>query len=227
MRLLLFLVSVWTLGWAVQARKGPGKASLPVVDPSCRRGNRYERYFEKVFERADVDHDGRMTLTETYEWVLRLYVQINRQAPINPPTMAQVQRVVDVMDTDHSRYISNAEFRALAEVFLRRAAARVVANKLVILFAAPILAEFLLRWFQEKDVFGWFSELVVPFVPDNLLALLINPVVGRTILIAILVSTLGGFVMGQVNEFLDRQIDRREAMSLKREVEATRKILSK
>jgi hypothetical protein len=196
---------------------GAGRFRRTPLRPST---GRYQRFLEKVFEQADVDKDGRMTFTETYEWVLRLYVQINRHAPINPPSWAQVQRVVDVMDTDHSRFIAPEEFRALAEIFVRRAAARVVANKIVTLLVAPLLAEVLLRWFQRQD---WLYDMVlVPFVPALAWPILTNPILGRTILMAILVSTLGGFVMGQLNNFLDHQIDRREAKALEREVAAAK-----
>jgi hypothetical protein len=184
-------------------------STKPVVAvPRQTRPSRYERYLEKVFAESDNDQDGRMTLTETYEWVLRLYIRINQDAPIKPPTLAQVQRIVSVMDTDRSQSISKSEFRALAEIFVRRAAVRVAANKAVTLLVAPLMAEACLRKIQTQT---WLYDcVVVPYVPIFLVPWVTNPVLGRTALIAVFVSTFGGLVTRRLNLFLDRQIERRE-----------------
>ena len=196
---LLFLSS----GGVAAAKKAKSAA---VPRPPRRSGlliprqTRYDRFLEKAFDQADTNEDGRMTLAETYEWVLRLYIQINRQAPIDPPTMTQVKILVKATDDNHDNYISQEEFRDLAEICARRAAVRVAANKFITLIVAPLLAEGLLGWFKRQ---AWLYEtLVVPYAPERFIPVITNPVIGRTVLMVILVSTLGRTVMEFVNDLL-------------------------
>lgn len=169
----------------------------------------YERFLQSVFDKADVDNDGKMSLTETYEWVLRFYVQINRNAPINPPTLHQVQRLIRVMDTDGNNSINRTEFRALAEILWQRAAARVAAHKFVTMIVAPLFAEAVLQWFQHQT---WlYEKYVVRYVPRRLVPIVTNTVLGRTVLIVLWMSTLGNFIMEAVNDYLDERIEKREA----------------
>jgi hypothetical protein len=201
---------------------GAATPSRSTILPSPRFGmSRYDRFLQNVFTHADSNSDGRMTLSETYEWVLRLYVQINRQAPINPPTMAQVERLVAVMDKNQDASIGQEEFRALANLFVQRAAVRVAANKILTLFAAPLLAEALLQWIKHQ---AWlYDQVVVPYVRDAWIPTVTNPILGRTVLIVALVSTLGGMVMGWVNDVLDWQVTRGEAHEAAHEMENRKK----
>lgn len=211
---LFFMVLEWLLLLSPSlAFRPPKKATILVQDDgsegtSKQPTGRYERFLQSVFESADTDKDGKMTLTETYQWVLRLYIQINRQAPINPPTMSQLERIVDVMDTDGDDSIGKEDFRALAELLWRRAGARIAANKIITVVIAPLLAEWTLQWFKQQV---WLYEtVVVPYVPERFAHIVTNPVLGRTILVVAFVSTLGGFIMELVNDLLDKQIERRE-----------------
>jgi hypothetical protein len=183
--------------------------------------SRYDRFLQNVFTHADSNSDGRIALNETYEWVLRLYVQINRQAPINPPTMAQVERLVAVMDKNQDSTIGQDEFRALANLFVRRAAVRVAANKILTLLVAPLLAEGLLQWIKRQ---AWlYHQVVVPYVRDTWIPTVTNPILGRTVLMVALVSTLGGVIMGWVNDVLDWQVSRGEAREAARKIEQSKK----
>jgi len=183
------------------------KARSAVAAPLTQRQSRYDRFLQKVFDKADTDADGRMTLTETYEWVLRLYIVINREAPVNPPTMTQIKNLIKLTDGNRDEYITHEEFRGLAEICARRAAVRIVANKFIQLFVAPFLAEGTLRWLKEQT---WLYEaVVVPLVPERFIPIVTNQVMGRTVLMVLFVSNLGRIVMGFVNDVLDERVNRR------------------
>ena len=204
------LVAVCSFLPCAAAAKPKPKATPP--PPTHHRRTHYDRFLDSVFEQADTNNDGRMTLTETYEWVLRLYVKMNRQAPVNPPTYAQVKRIHALMDDDNSNSIGQDELRELAEFFVGRATVRVVVSKIIKLVVAPLAAEALLRWFQKQDQL--YEAVVVPYVPERLIPIVTNPVIGRTVLMILIMTTLGGMLMELVNDILDSRLEQKEAAEM-------------
>mmetsp|Transcript_22760 Transcript_22760/g.43261 ORF Transcript_22760/g.43261 Transcript_22760/m.43261 type:complete len:227 (+) Transcript_22760:982-1662(+) len=194
---LLFLF----LGDVVAARKPKPAATLPL------RQSRYDRFLQKVFDKADTDADGRMTLTETYEWILRFYIVINRKAPVNPPTLRQVKNLIQLTDDNRDNYITQEEFRDLAEICARRAGVRIVAIRFIQMIIAPLLAEGTLQWLKQQT---WlYEKVVVPYVPERFIPRITKPVVGRTVLMILFVSQLGRIVMEIINDMLDERLNRR------------------
>ena len=215
--ILWFLLSAFVVCTFLPCHASAGRPSPPTpnkaaLTPPRRRKTRYDRFLDSVFAKADTDKDGRMSITETYEWVLQLYVKLNRQAPINPPTLAQVKRIHALMDDDRSNHIGQDEFRDLAEFFVGRATVRVVGFKIIRLVVAPLTAEALLRWFQKQDAL--YQAIVEPYVAPRLIPVITNPVIGRTILMILTMMTLGGVVMEAINDFLDHHLEQKEAAEM-------------
>ena len=209
--LLVYWIVVWSISLSslpvssttlVEATK-PVQRNIQTLLPL--RKSRYDRFLEKVFEQADTDKDGRLTINDTYEWVLRLYIQINRKAPCNPPTLGQVKRIVHLMDTDRDNSINHDEFRDLADLFFQRAGVRIAANRFIKIVVAPLLAESLLQWIKKQ---AWlYEKIVVPYMPPSIIPIVTNVQLGRVVCMISLMISLGGFIMEVVDDVLDDQIE--------------------
>ena len=164
---------------------------------------RYDRFIQKIYDGADVNKDGSISLTEAYELALKLYIKVNREAPIDPPTRAQISRIFSVSDTNHNRRISRAEFTQLAELIGQRALVRITATKVIDLIAAPLLATLLVHKLSDIE---WLPQLAERIVPERLLPVVTSQQFCRTFLIVLLVSTLGKSTMKMVNRVLDSSL---------------------
>ena len=92
---------------------------------------------DRIFDSADTNHDGSINLEEAYALTLKMYVNINRQAPIPPPSKKRVLQLFLNAETVYDGRLNREEFKVLANVLGRRALSRVVAHKLVTL-AGPL-----------------------------------------------------------------------------------------
>ena len=180
-----------------------GKRRATKLNPY--ENSRLERYLSRVYADADTNHDGKLNLDECYELVLRLYVQINQQAPIPPPSREKVKRFLQEADTSHNNSLSREEFSALAKLLYGRAAVRLTAYKVVTLAVAPLTATYLAHVLgQNKALVRTLQDFVRRVVPfEKLAENLCSPAFGRTLLIIIFMATLGDFVLTLVNASLD------------------------
>ena len=204
--LILFLETgvAWTKT-APRKATAPGKAPVAVNHvafdaTSSITTSRFDRFIQKVYDNADTNHDGTISLEEAYELVLKLYIYINRQAPVNPPSRTQVHRLFDVSDRNRNQRISRDEFTELASLLGQRALVRIVTCKLLTMVAAPILAEYTAQYLSDQ---AWLPELAARVVPERLLPVVTSENFGRTVLIVLFVSTMGKAVMNMVNVVLD------------------------
>jgi hypothetical protein len=166
--------------------------------------SRFDRVVQNIFDDADTNNDGSISFGECYELVLKLYIKINRQAPIPPPTRKTVLQLYQKNDTNRNKRLSRNEFTALAQVLGGRAATRLAAHKFVTLVCAPLLAEFLVRQLTGRK---WLPELAIWIVPDRyelkVLPIITSKAVMRTVIMIGLMGTLGNFIIGTVNWILD------------------------
>ena len=166
--------------------------------------SRFDRVVQNIFDDADTNNDGSISFGECYELVLKLYIKINRQAPIPPPTRKTVLQLYQQNDTNRNKRLSRNEFTALAQVLVGRAATRLAAHKFVTLVCAPLLAELLVRQLTGRK---WLPELAIWIVPDRyelkVLPIITSKAVMRTVIMIGLMRTLGNFIIGTVNWILD------------------------
>jgi len=159
-----------------------------------------ERFLDKVFDQADTNKDGTVDIAETYEMVLQLYLKLNRQAPIPPPSRATVLQFFRESDVDGNRRISRDEFGRLARIIGRRAMFRLVAHKMVTLLGAPLLAEYTLRrLIGRPHLHAWAARVL----PERYLGTLTSVTLWRTVLIVLFVASMGNIVLGIVDFLLD------------------------
>lgn len=163
-----------------------------------------ERIVNKIFDEADTNRDGSVSFREVYELVLKIYITINQQAPIPPPSKQRVLQLFLNADTTHNNKLNREEFKGLANILARRAISRVIAHKLVTLVGAPLLAAYFMNFFTGRE---WLPKLAAALVPnryhDRILPVITSTAFCRTGLIIVLVSTLGNIVMNSVNLILD------------------------
>ena len=163
---------------------------------------RFRRIIGKTIDDGDINNDGKISLNECYDRVLRLYIHINRQSPIPPPSRSAVRRLFlfHTRDDGGKGRISRDEFTDLARVLGRRALYRLVAHTIVNLVCAPLLIECVVRELRDKP---WLPKVAKFVVPQRLEAKILPIVTSqnfcRSALIVSFVSTLGNMVTGAVN----------------------------
>jgi hypothetical protein len=165
----------------------------------------------KIFDDADSNKDGTISFAECYELVLKLYININRQAPIPPPSRRIVHQLFIKEDISRDQRLQREEFGKLARCLGSRAATRLAAHKVVTLIGAPLLAAYVVRQLTGKE---WLPEFAAWVVPDSLeekvLPVITSKNFCRTVLIVILVSTLGNFIFKNINWILDKSLPKDE-----------------
>ncbi|KAL7570709.1 hypothetical protein ACA910_017833 [Epithemia clementina (nom. ined.)] len=156
----------------------------------------------QVFEAADLDHDGTMNFDEVYELTLRLYILVNRQAPIPPPTRETTWALFVVTDRDDSHVLNKEEFLDFATLLLERAVSRVLAFKMVTLVGAPLLTEYVVHWWTQEPR-PWLPRMVARVVTNpRYLEIVTSKGFCRTALLILFISTLGNSVMAIVDALL-------------------------
>lgn len=172
-------------------------------------GSRFDRLVDNLFDDADQDRSGFVDLAETYELILKIYLQINRQSPINPPPREDVIRLFRAADKDRNKKISREEFQSLAKNIGQRALVRIVAHKSLTLLAAPLLAEWVLRktWNVQS-----IPSIAKKYFPSKAVPIVTSAAFCRSVLMVSFMATLGGLVMKTVNSLLDMQLPQAEAL---------------
>jgi len=102
-----------------------------------------EGMINDIFDAADTNKDGRVDISESYVLILKLYIKVNRQAPVNPPSFQVAEVLFRAADNDGSGRLNKGEFLELATTLLGRAGLRVAAYKVITLLAAPFLGAYL------------------------------------------------------------------------------------
>lgn len=202
---VLFLLLLATV--SARPFKTQPQAEVPVSVALGMQQSRYDRLINRIFDDADSNKDGTISFAECYELVLKLYININRQAPIAPPSRRVVHQLFIKEDISHDKRLQRDEFRNLARTLGSRAAARLAAHKAVTLIGAPLLAAYAVRKLAGQD---FLPKLAAWIVPDRweekVLPVITSKNFCRTVLIVVFVSTLGNFVFKTINWILDKSL---------------------
>lgn len=143
--------------------------------------------------------DGVISVDEIYELVLKMYIQLNRQAPVPPPTRETVKLLFRKADIDGSNTLDRSEFRKLMGMIYSRAAVRIVIAKISKVVLAPLLA---LQAVGSVSSSAWWRANIIQRIPERY-GLLLNPNLWRTVLTVFFVITLGRAILAVLNLFLD------------------------
>lgn len=188
--------------------RGGSKSPPHPPAPAPRRtglSGKIDNYIDKIFDDADTNQDGSISTSETYELVLKMYVKINRKAPIPPPSREKVQELFRGADADRSGRLSRDEFRSLALVLASRASTRLVAHKIVTIVCAPLLAVEVVRISLGKE---WVRKLADRVLPERVTGVKVAGMVRkaefwRTALTVGFVVTLGNLMLAAMDLVLD------------------------
>lgn len=164
------------------------------------RSSAFDQYATKIFEEADENSDGTISLSECYELVLKMYIKVNRQAAIPPPTRPTVLKIFQESDNNHNRRISRDEFNNLAKILARRVSLSLVAHSMISYLAAPAAAEYIVRVYSGKK---WLLRMAKSVLPPKIEPLVTTRAFWRTVLVMTFVSTLGNFILENVYWYLD------------------------
>jgi Ca2+-binding EF-hand superfamily protein len=148
---------------------------------------RINKYIDQSFENSDLNENGALSFDETYDLVLQVYVKINRNAPLDPPSRKKILDLFKKADTDNSGQIQRSEFKQLALVLVSRASTRLASYKILTVVGAPFLALQIVHFMSE---ISWLYDIAAdPLVP--------------TVLTTVLVSTLGNKVIEVTGTIFD------------------------
>ena len=163
-------------------------------------GQNIQSYIDKLFDSVDEDHDGGISIGELYERVLLLYVKINQQASVPPPTKATVMALFRNADTDRSQRLDRDQFRKIMKVIYSRAATRMILAKVSKVVLAPLLALNTVEWASCSGC--WWRENVVSKVPEQM-GFLRNANLWRSLLTVVFIITLTNAVVGAATVLLN------------------------
>jgi len=98
------------------------------------------RHIDKIFNEADSNNDGSVEIDEAYVLILKVFIYVNRQAPVQPPSLAKIKTFFATADTDQNGRLELEEFRRLVLFVYARNSTRILAYKVVKHVVAPLLA---------------------------------------------------------------------------------------
>ena len=197
---------------------GVGAAPAAQVLP-CMKLPGFEGMVSGIFDDADTNNDGKVDISEAYILILKLYININRQAPIAPPSRATADLLFRTSDNDDSGKLNKQEFTELASKLFGRAGLRVASYKIITVLVAPLLGALLASYLcasharQMADATPGAVPLPAGLIEKGLaLSRDIVPEISqeaifsegflRTVLIVVLISKLGSAVLGAVDALL-------------------------
>ena len=119
------------------------------------------KFVDRLFDETDTNNDGTISFDEAYVGFLLLYIQLNRQAPIPPPSRKTALLLFLQADIDNSNVLNRDQYRLLLQKMVRRAFFRLSSHKLVTWVGAPLLAEgAYLNRVKTKDSIIYSTERV-------------------------------------------------------------------
>lgn len=158
---------------------------------------------DSVFDRADSNQDGRVSLFEFYAVMMSTYIQANRMGMlIDPPSREVVEAMFERADDDDDGLLSRDEFHRLSPILEARLGARLLTFVTVRFVVSPYLA-----WTSVGKLAShpWIDRLRRA-VPERLAAkaghLLFSDDVWRTVFVIFFMSVLGKLAMWSVNAYL-------------------------
>jgi hypothetical protein len=99
------------------------------------------KFVDHLFDETDTNNDGTISFDEAYVGFLLLYIQLNRRAPIPPPSRDKALLLFLQADIDNSNVLNREQYGLLLQKMVRRAFFRLSSHKLVTWVGAPLLAE--------------------------------------------------------------------------------------
>jgi hypothetical protein len=142
-------------------------------------------------------------LTEVYELVLKFYIDINRMAPIPPPSRQRVLSLLRKADKDKSGNLDQQEFERLLSTLYARASSRVLTYRFISNLCAPLCAIRLVDWIRVGQP-GLLDAVWSTFVPSQTPEVVVNALSQEKTWIALLTAVLCKQLAGAAMQLVDR-----------------------
>ncbi len=121
-----------------------------------------QKYMDETFDTLDHNSDGTLSFEEVYELMLLVSIQVNRQAPLAPPSKELVKMLFERADVDKSGTLTKEELRTVVLLAMPRTTVRLGAYKILQFLIAPSLA---VRTVNKYYGQLYFVELGKKYVP--------------------------------------------------------------
>jgi len=106
----------------------------------------------RAFDRVDRDGDNKIEFDEAYEMMLRVYIEINRNAFVDAPSRSSFMVVFRNANVSKTNYLTRDEFSAICTTSLGRAFTRIAAFKAVQVIGAPLLASKIVNSLEGRNL---------------------------------------------------------------------------
>ena len=173
---------------------------------------------DNLFERADRDGDGFLSVDEAYEMVLKTYIQVNRWGMhVDPPEKDVMEKLV-ARAGSHERpgWLTREEFRWLKPLLELRLGVRVCLFVTVRFLIAPLLAWRIVGKLEGRGLADAAQNVLPALATAGGLRPLLSGDFWRAAIMVFLMATLGNLSNGFLNAYLAR-LPFADAMLPKRE----------
>jgi hypothetical protein len=162
-----------------------------------------DQFHQQLFEDADINGDGFISIPEAYEFVLQMYISLNHHAPVMPPSRDKVAELfLDFDSNRQDRGLNQSEFIQLVQHFSQRAFSTVAAARWVTVVGAPLLTEGVLR--VMLPLLHGKSDMAMMKVVHAILPQCVTSITFlRSMLLVFFATTLADIVLATVNWILD------------------------
>jgi len=206
MGLFRFYFLVYSICYSSAIRRVSGKQRIAHFTINSRPfRSRIDKFVDKLFQETDANNDKTISFDEMYVGCLLLYVQLNRQAPIPPPSREKAFVLFLQADKDKSNVLNREQYGMILRKIARRAFLRLSTHKVVTWVGAPLLTEVIVRSLvSRKEGFERVLRFVVPSnYQEKIIPILTSQAFHRALWMVILVAMLGNVCLGCVNFLLD------------------------
>mmetsp|Transcript_4954 Transcript_4954/g.12732 ORF Transcript_4954/g.12732 Transcript_4954/m.12732 type:complete len:244 (-) Transcript_4954:1998-2729(-) len=210
--LTFICLNIFTFATAAPSIEISGELS-PISKSSFSNGRVYRssinHFIEKLFDDTDTNEDGMVSFDEAYVGCLLLYVQLNRSAPIPPPSRGKFLRIflqsAEKSKSNKRNLLDKDEYRDILKRIVRRAVLRLTSHKIATLVGAPLLTEMVVRSLAStKAGFQSILRSIVPYrFHDTVIPTLVSRSFHRSFFMVVFVSTLGNIFLSVVTFLLD------------------------
>lgn len=127
-----------------------------------------QSHAQKLFEESDTNQDGSLYENDVYDLVLKIYIKVNQEAPIDPPSRERVMTLFHQADVLKTGTILPCEFEQLLKTLYARASSRVLTYKIINMVGGPFCAITLINTLKNTpNVMEWISSKVLSKLPSK------------------------------------------------------------
>lgn len=162
------------------------------------------RLSDRMYDETIAPGAAGAELAECYAMILRIYINLNRWASVDPPSRELIECTFADADVNQDGILERGEFRRLVKVVATRGVARVVAYYLVNAAVGPLLALLLAARLTKMRAWAKATSSIVQLLPAKLGSRAGSPALVQAFVTVVFAWTVGDVLL----KLLYSQIDR-------------------